>query len=96
MWKTSGSVFLGHLRGLVFYNFQGLHSIPDIFHGICVDYVAIFNSSPVPYLRWSSLWRKTGNDWKLLLIVVTYSFVLNVTGLLDPNLKFIDKFRLSQ
>ena len=40
-------------------------------------------------------WQKLGNDWewlgwKLLLTVVTYSFVLNVTGYLDPTLKCTD------
>ena len=34
------------------------------------------------------------NSWKLLLNAVTESFVLNVTGLLDPILKHIGKFRL--
>ena len=29
---------------------------------------------------------KMGNSWKLLLAVVTESFVLNVTGFLDPTL----------
>ena len=33
------------------------------------------------------------NGWKLLLTVVTKSFVLNVRGFLDPT---IDQFRLSQ
>ena len=37
---------------------------------------------------------KNGNSWELLLTVVTDSFVLNVTGLLDPTLKGVDKFKL--
>ena len=56
--------------------------------GIFVDHVTIFNSSPVQHLRWSSLSQKIGNDWKLLLAVVT--------RLLDLTLKYIDKFRLRQ
>ena len=39
---------------------------------------------------------KNGNSWELLLTVVTESFVLNETGLLDPTLKGIEKFRLRQ
>ena len=42
------------------------------------------------------MWQKIGNGWKLLLTVVTLSFVLNVTGLLDRTLKLIDEFRLRQ
>ena len=38
------------------------------------------------HLRWSSLYQKIGNSWKLLLYVNTERFVLNVTGLLDPTL----------
>ena len=37
---------------------------------------------------------KLGNDCKLLLTVVTESFILNVTGPLDATLKHTDKFRL--
>ena len=44
------------------------------------------------HLRWSSLTQKIGNHWKLLLIVVTESSVLNTVGLLDVTLKDIDKF----
>ena len=36
------------------------------------------------------------NDWKLLLTVIQLSFMLNMTGFLDPTLKYIDKFRLRQ
>ena len=39
---------------------------------------------------------KNGNSWELLLTVVTESFVLNETGLLDLTLKGIEKFRLRQ
>ena len=48
------------------------------------------------HLRWSSLWQKMGKNWKLLLTVVTKSFILNMAGLLDPILAHIDKFRLQQ
>ena len=63
---------------------------------IFVDYVTILNSSPMQHLRWSSLWHKIVNGWNLFLTVLTYSFVLNVTGLLDPTLKCIDEFTLRQ
>ena len=39
---------------------------------------------------------KNGNSWELLLTVFTESFVLHVTGLLNPTLKCWDKFRLRQ
>ena len=39
---------------------------------------------------------KNGNSWELLLTVVTESFVLDETGLLDLTLKGIEKFRLRQ
>ena len=58
-----------------------------------VDHVTIFNSRPKQHLTWSSLQQKIGNGWKLLM-TVTQSFILNVTGLLDPTLKCIDKFTL--
>ena len=48
--------------------------------------ITIFRSSPMQRLKWSSLWQKIKNSWKLLLTVLTESFVLHVTGLLDPSL----------
>ena len=57
-----------------------------------MDHVTIFSLSPMQHLRWSSLTQKIGNHWKLLLIVVTESSVLNTVGLLDVTLKDIDKF----
>ena len=57
-----------------------------------MDHVTIFSLSPMQHLRWSSLRQKIGNNWKLLLIVVTESSVLNTVGLLDVTLKDIDKF----
>ena len=63
---------------------------------IFVDHAGIFSSSPMQHLRWSYLWQKIGNSWKLLLTVVIAIFILNVTRLLDPTLKHIDKFRLAQ
>ena len=39
---------------------------------------------------------KTDNSCKLLLTTVRESFILNVTGLPDPTLKGIDKFRVWQ
>ena len=100
MWKTSENVFLGHLRGWVFHIFPRLHSImkgrgglpcPTIPFRIFVDHVAVCN-----ILRWSSLWQKIVNGWKLLLIVLTWRFVVNVTELLDLTLKCINEFRLRQ
>ena len=63
---------------------------------IFIDHVRIISSSPMQHLRWSSLPQKNGNSWELVLTVVAESFVLNVTGVLDPTLKSIDKFRLRQ
>ena len=40
--------------------------------------------------------QKIVNDWKLLLIALTWHFVLNVTELLDLTLKCINEFRLRQ
>ena len=39
---------------------------------------------------------KNSDSWGLLLNVVTESFVLIMTGLIDPTLKGIIKFRLRQ
>ena len=63
---------------------------PPIPLKIFVGHVKICNynmqySSPMQHLRWSTLWQKLGNGWKLLLTVV-----LNVTGFLDLTLKCID------
>ena len=66
------------------------HQIP---FRIFVDYVTIFNSSPMQHLRWSSFWQKS-NDWKLLLTFVTENFIINIAGLLDLTLKCINKFTL--
>ena len=38
---------------------------------ICNIHYAIFKPNPMQHLRWSSLWQKLGNGWKLLLTVVT-------------------------
>ena len=67
---------------------QSWGCLPPIPFRIFVD-VALFHSSPAQHLWWSSLCRKIGNGWKLLLTVVTLSFVLNVTRLLDPTQKGI-------
>ena len=60
------------------------------------DHVIIFYSSSMQHLKWGSLWRKLGNDWKLLLTVFTKSFVLTLTGILDLTLECTDGFRLRQ
>ena len=54
---------------------------------ISVDHVTIFSSNPMQQLRWNIMWQQIGNSWKLLRTVVTKSFFLNVSGLLDPTLK---------
>ena len=51
---------------------------------IFADHATIFNSSPMQHVRWSSLWQKLYNCCYIELIV------LNVTGFLDPTLKFIN------
>ena len=56
---------------------------------ISVDHVTIFNSSPMQLLRWSS-WLETAVDCCYI------ELRFNMTGLLDPTLKCIDKFRLRQ
>ena len=38
---------------------------------IFVDQVTIFSTIFMQHWRWSSLWQKIGNGWKLLLTVVT-------------------------
>ena len=97
MWKISKNVFSGHLGEWVFYIFLTLHSIMGVVpFSIFIDHVRIISSSPMQHLRWSSLSQKNGNSWELVLTVVAESFVLNVTGVLDPTLKSIDKFRLRQ
>ena len=55
-------------------------------------YVAILSltSKVEPFIA------KNGNNWELFLTVVTGSFVSNVTGLIEPTLKHIDKFRFRQ
>ena len=60
---------------------------------ICNIHYAIFKPNPMQHLRWSSLWQKLGNGWKLLLTVVTWSFVLNVTWFLDLTLKCINLYQ---
>ena len=65
---------------------------PPIPFRIVVNHVTISSSNSMPHLRWSTLWQKIGNSWKLLETIVTESFVLNVTGLLDPTLKLIKYF----
>ena len=66
---------------------------------ISVDHVAIFSSCPMRHI-WNCdidvFATKNGNSWKMLLTVITESFVLNVTRLLDPTLKCIYKSRFRQ
>ena len=55
---------------------------------IFMDNIKIFNSSFMQHLKMELfVTKKIGNNWKLLLTVATYSFVLNVTELLDLTLK---------
>ena len=87
MWKTTENVFLVDLGEKIFHIFQRLHSImvvPPILFRIFMDHVTILSSRPMEHLRRSFV-TNIGNSWKLLLTVVTVSFVLNVTRLLDPR-----------
>ena len=73
-----------------------LHHVrcPLIYFRSFMDHVTIFSTSHMHYLKMELFWQKIGNSWKLLLIAVTESFILNVMRLLDPILKHKDKFRL--
>ena len=96
MQKTSGNVFSGYLGELVFHIFPRLHCImggASCFRSF-MAHVTIFSTSPIQHLRWSSLLQKTDNSCKLLLTVVTESFVLNVAVLLDLTLKHTAEFCL--
>ena len=53
------------------------------------------SSSSTQDLRWSSLWQKIWNGWKLFLTVATESFILYVAGFLELT-QGIDNFRLRQ
>ena len=53
------------------------------------------SSSSMQDLRWSSLWQKIWNGWKLFLTVATESFILYVAGFLELT-QGIDNFRLRQ
>ena len=53
------------------------------------------SSSSMQDLRWSSLWQKIWNSWKLFLTVATESFILHVAGFLELT-QGIDNFRLRQ
>ena len=77
----------------VAFNHGGCPPIP---FRIFMNHVIILSLSYIKHLRWSSLWQKISNNWELLLTVATESFILNMTGLVDPTLKQTDKFRLRQ
>ena len=86
------------IGGCIWNIFSRLQSImgwvcPPIPSEFFMNHVTIFNSSPMQHLRWNSLWRKISNGWKLLLAFVTWSFFVNVVGLLNKTLKCIDEFR---
>ena len=65
-----------------------------------MDHITIFRLGPRQHLKWNTYCGKNGNNWELMLIVVTEIFVLKLTGLdlisLVMTLKCIDKFRLRQ
>ena len=99
MWKTSGNVFLGLLGEWVFDIFPTLHSIK----GLPSQYLLKFSWScgniqfkPYATSKMELFVTENGNSWELVLTVVTEHSVLNVTGLLDPIPKHIDKLRLRQ
>ena len=104
MQKTSGNVFLGHLGEFFIFSLgctqpQRCPQYPSEFLWIMLLqnlHVTIFSSSHMQPLSWSSLSQKIENSWKLLLTVVTESFIVNMAGPLDLTLKPIDKFRLRQ
>ena len=60
---------------------EGGWGCPLIPFRIFVNHVTIFSSSPMQQAR-CSLWQEISNSWKVLLTVVTKSFVVNMTGLL--------------
>ena len=96
MWKTSGNVFLGHLGGWVFYIFPTVHLIIRGVGGdprYILEFLWIMSHYSISPLRNI---KDGAKGLKLLLTVVTLSFILNVTGLLDRTLKYINKFRLRQ
>ena len=59
--------------------------VPPISVRIFANHVLIFSLSPMQHLRWSFV-TKIGNSWKLLLTIVTESFLLNVAGLLSSGI----------
>ena len=59
------------------------------------------SSSSMQDLRWSSLWQKIWNGWKLFLTVATESFILYVAGFLEltegtDNLGLRQKYSIQQ
>ena len=64
-----------HFRASRMVRFFNLHSMLPF--RIFLD-VAIFSSSPMQHLRWSSMWPKKGNSWKPLLTVATESLSLKI------------------
>ena len=91
MWKTSGNVFSGHVAEWVFHIFPRLPSIMCL---LKPEYSWVMLQCSVQRWSWSLWWQKIGNRWKLLSIVFTESFILNMMGLLDPAWKHINKFYL--
>ena len=83
MQKICGKAFFGHTRECLFDIFLRLHlimgggGVPPISVRIFANHVLIFSLSPMQHLRWSFV-TKIGNSWKLLLTIVTESFLLNV------------------
>ena len=70
-----------HFRASRMVRFFNLHSMLPF--RIFLD-VAMFSSSPMQHLRWSSMWPKKGNSWKLLLTVVTESLSLKINFNFHP------------
>ena len=64
---------------------------PNTFWNFCGSYYNI-QFKPYATSKIKLFVTKIGNSWKRLLTVVTENFVLNVTGLLDPIMKHVDKF----
>ena len=99
MRKTSGNAFLGHLGEWDFHIFPSLHSMVGSICRYFFEFLWImlqYSVQALSNIKDGALWQNISDSWKLLLAVVTKSFVVNVTGFQDPTMKHIDKFRLKQ
>ena len=96
MWKTSGNVFLGHLREWVFHIFARLHSIMGVPLNFSLEFLWIILQYSVQalcmqHLRYISLWQKIGNGWKLLVDCCYIELPLHLWNALINLGKFSNK-----